>query len=411
MTKTLKVAIDARLPDRGQGGVQQVINTLSSGFSELQDKSIERCWFVLKGSTWWKNSLPPSDEIIEVDPPFGRLSLVVANRFPRLVSLFFPLVSRFTGQQVPYDQLLQSKGVDVVHLPFQDGFNTKLPVVYHPHDLQHRYFPRNFNGAQIRHRESVWRAKALGAKAVMAASPYVVADLQRFWNVPSDAIHMVPIPPPERTETCDSILDGLPIRFILYPAAFWNHKNHKNLLLALNVLEQLGTNIPIVLVGAQVGVYAEITKLIEELKLVNRVSILGHVSNSELTSLMKSAQVVVVPSLFEAMSLTVWDAQKLGTVVACSAVAPFPCQVGNTALLFDPLDPESIAQVLSDLWDDEQLRAELCKAAMERTRGLTARNYAEALIGIYQSVGGARPSGASNWAQQMLVSSICAEPV
>lgn len=411
MTKTLKVAIDARLPDRGQGGVQQVINTLSSGFSELQDKSIERCWFVLKGSTWWKNSLPPSDEIIEVDPPFGRLSLVVANRFPRLVSLFFPLVSRFTGQQVPYDQLLQSKGVDVVHLPFQDGFNTKLPVVYHPHDLQHRYFPRNFNSAQIRHRESVWRAQALGAKAVMAASPYVVADLQRFWNVPSDAIRMVPIPPPERTETCDSILENLPAQFILYPAAFWNHKNHKNLLHALSVLEQLGTKIPLVLVGAQVGVYAEITKLIEELNLLNQVTILDHVSNSELTSLVKSAQVVVVPSLFEAMSLTVWDAQKLGTVVACSAVAPFPCQVGNTALLFDPLEPTSIAQVLSELWADEQLRAGLCKAAMERTKGLTARNYAEALIGIYQYVGGAQPTEASNRAQQTLVSSICAEPI
>jgi glycosyltransferase involved in cell wall biosynthesis len=126
---------------------------------------------------------------------------------------------------------------------------------------------------------------------------------------------------------------------------------------------------------------------------------------------MKSAQVVVVPSLFEAMSLTVWDAQKLGTVVACSAVAPFPCQVGDTALLFDPLDPESIARVLSDLWADEQLRAELCKAAMERTQGLTARNYAEALIGIYQYVGGAQPSDASNRAQQTLISSICAEPV
>jgi hypothetical protein len=37
MTRILKVAIDARLPDMGQGGVQQVINTLASGFSDLQD--------------------------------------------------------------------------------------------------------------------------------------------------------------------------------------------------------------------------------------------------------------------------------------------------------------------------------------------------------------------------------------
>jgi glycosyltransferase involved in cell wall biosynthesis len=411
MTKTLIVAIDARLPDKGQGGVQQVINTLSSGFSELQDKSIHRCWLVLKGSTWWNNSLPPGDDVIEVDPPFGKLSLLVANRFPRLVSMLFPLVSRFSGEQVPYDELLLSKGVDVVHLPFQDGFNTKLPFIYHPHDLQHHYFVENFSSSQIRHRETVWKTKALAAKVVMAASPYVVADLKTFWNVPSSAIQMIPIPPPERTETKDSILDGLPNRFILYPAAFWRHKNHKNLLYALELLKESGTHIPLVLVGAQVGEYALITKLINELDLHDQIDILGHVSNSELTSLMKSAQVVVVPSLFEAMSLTVWDAQKLGTVVACSSIAPFPCQVSNTAMLFDPHDPGSIAQVLSQLWANGQLREELCEAAKTRTEGLTARNYALALIGIYRSINGSDSTEASVKARQNLVNAICPETI
>jgi glycosyltransferase involved in cell wall biosynthesis len=411
MTKTLIIAIDARLPDKGQGGVQQVINTLSSGFSELQDNSIHRCWLVLQGSTWWKDSLPASDEIIEVDPPFGKLSLIVANRFPRLVSLLFPLVTRFSGDQVPYDNLLQSKGVEVVHLPFQDGFNTKLPVVYHPHDLQHHYLVENFSSAQIRHRETVWRRKALGAQVVMAASPYVVADLEKFWGIPSDAIQMIPIPPPERTETKDSILDGLPQRFVLYPAAFWKHKNHKNLLHAIKLLKESGTNIPVVLVGAKVGEYALITKLIAELNLQNQVIILGHVSNSGLTSLMKNAQVVVVPSLFEAMSLTVWDAQKLGTVVACSSVIPFPCQVGDTAMLFDPHEPKSIAHVLLQLWDNEPLRIELCELAKVRTDGLKALNYAQALIGIYRTVTGSEPSEASKHAKQSLISAICSETI
>jgi glycosyltransferase involved in cell wall biosynthesis len=411
MMKTLKVAIDARLPDTGQGGVQQVINTLSSGFSELQDKSIDRCWLVLKGSTWWKNSLPPADELIEVEPPFGKMSLIVANRFPRLVSLLFPLVTRFFGEQVPYDKLLQSRGVDVVHLPFQDGFNTKLPVVYHPHDLQHHYFPENFNGVQIKHRETVWKAKALGAKVVMAASPFVVADLKNFWQIPNDAIQMIPIPPPERTVTNESILTDLPEHFVLYPAAFWSHKNHKNLLRAIAVLQESGIRIPVVLVGAQVGAYAEIKKLIEDLDLLNHVSILGHVSNSELTSLIQNAQVVVVPSLFEAMSLTVWDAQKLGTVVACSSIAPFPCQVGDTALLFDAHDPRSIADALSRLWIDEQLRIDFCEAAKKRTAGLTAVNYAQALIGVYQHVSGIKPTEASDRAKQSLINSICSTPI
>lgn len=411
MTRILKVAIDARLPDIGQGGVQQVINTLASGFSDLQDDSVDRCWLVLKGTTWWKNSLPVGDEVVEVDPPFGRVSLLAANRFPRLVSVFFPLVSRFSRQQPLYDNELSRREVDLVHLPFQDGFTTKLPVVYHPHDLQHRYFEGNFSSAQIRHRETVWKAKAQQAKVVMAASPYVVADLIKFWNVSADVIHMIPIPPPERRDSDDSILDQLPERFALYPAAFWSHKNHENLLQAVKKLQEEGATLPLVLVGAQVGIYAAIDKLIHDLGLQDQVQTLGHVSNSELTSLLKRADLVVIPSLFEAMSLTVWDAQKLGTPVACSDVAPFPCQVGSTAQLFDPLDPKSIADALLKLWTSDSVRMQLSGDALKRTSGLTARNYAQAMIGVYQSVMDHPITEACRLSTENLTSSVCSEPI
>ena len=411
MIKVVKVAIDARLPDTGQGGVQQVINTLAIGFSELQDKSIDRCWLVLKGTSWWKSSFPAGDEVLEVDPPFGKLSLLAANRFPRLVSILFPLISQFRREQTIYDAVLLGKNVDIVHLPFQDGFTTNLPVVYHPHDLQHRYFRGNFSSAQIRHRETVWKTKAQQANVVMAASPYVVSDLINFWGVPPDVIRMIPVPPPERRDSNDLILRNLPERFILYPAAFWKHKNHENLLRALKKLHESGTSIPLVLVGAQVGIYKAIKDLIHTLNMQNKVHILGHVSNSELTSLLKNAQVVVIPSLFEAMSLTVWDAQRLGTAVACSSVAPFPCQVGSTAQLFDPHDPESIASAIAIMWTNESIRIGLSGAALTRTAGLTTRNYASAMIGVYQSVLGAPVTETCRQSMTDLSASICSEPI
>jgi glycosyltransferase involved in cell wall biosynthesis len=245
----------------------------------------------------------------------------------------------------------------------------------------------------------------------MAASPYVVADLVKFWSIPAHAIHMIPIPPPERHDSNDSILNDLPEQFILYPAAFWSHKNHENLLRAVRKLQETGLTIPLVLVGAQVGIYATINKLIHSLNLQNQVHTLGHVSNSELTSLLKNAQVVVIPSLFEAMSLTVWDAQKLGTAVACSSVAPFPCQVGNTAQLFDPHDPESIASAISILWTNKSVRAGLSDAALTRTAGLTSRNYAAAIIGVYQSVLDGLVAESNRKATRELTASICSEPI
>lgn len=410
MTKALKVAIDARLPDKGQGGVQQVINTLSSGFTELNDDSITRCWLVLKGTTWWRDSFPTNDEIIEVAPPFGRLSLMVANRFPKLVSRLFPLIARLTRQSPPFDELLYEKGIDVVHLPFQDGFDTQLPTVYHPHDLQHRYLTKNFTSSQIKHRETVWRKKAVDAEIVMAASPYVVQDLKEFWGISSDKIQMIPIPPPERNESDQRILQSLPSRFYLYPAAFWGHKNHKALLKALHLLQRRSVDIPLVLVGAQVGDFRAIKELCEQLHLQKLVHFLGHVTNAELTALISHADVVVIPSLFEAMSLTVWDAQKLGTAVACSNIAPFPCQVDNTAQLFDPHDPESIADSLSHLWMNSDERLALAHAASMRVSGLSSSNYALAMIGVYQLAVERQSSELSTLAKRKLVSSICSEP-
>lgn len=411
MTQALKVAIDARLPDKGQGGVQQVINTLSSGFAELNDNSIARCWLVLKGTTWWRGSFPIDDEIIEVAAPFGRLSLRVANRFPKLVSLLFPLINKISSNRPPYDTVLQEKGVDLVHLPFQDGFDTQFPTVYHPHDLQHRYLTTNFNSSQIKHRETVWKKKAIDAQIVMAASPYVLQDLEQFWNIEPDKIQMIPIPPPERKESDKTILRGLPSRFSLYPAAFWGHKNHKQLLKSIHLLQQSGLEIPLVLVGAQVGDFTAVKKLCDQLHLEKIVYFLGHVTNAELTALIVHADIVVIPSLFEAMSLTVWDAQKLGTAVACSNIAPFPCQVGNTAQLFDPHDPASIAEALSRLWTNSKERLELASAGKSRVSGLTASNYARAMIGIYHLTVNRQSSELNTIAKEMLVSSICSKPI
>ena len=42
LSSKLKVAIDARLPDEGQGGVQQVLVSLADAFSRINDQNFLR---------------------------------------------------------------------------------------------------------------------------------------------------------------------------------------------------------------------------------------------------------------------------------------------------------------------------------------------------------------------------------
>ena len=55
-------------------------------------------------------------------------------------------------------------------------------------------------------------------------------------------------------------------------------------------------------------------------------------------ALYASALFMIVPTLFEAVSFPVLEAFANGLPVACSNVTSLPEQVGDAALLFDPVD-------------------------------------------------------------------------
>ena len=383
LSRQITVAIDARLPDQGQGGVLQVLISLSNSLNHVSREDLKKIWIVFEGTNWWKQIIPAGDEIFEVSAPFKGLSLSLFSRFPKLLSRIYPMISRFIPARASLDNYLISQEVDLVHLPYQDGLFTNLPFVYNPHDLQHFYFPDFFSKSQIKHRNRVWRAKCQTASLVFSASPMVTNDLTEYWEIPQNKIFLVPIPPPRRSANAISDRKRFPEEFCLYPAVSWPHKNHKNLLRAWAILKNKGCAIPLVLTGAETSYTQELYKLVDELELNDLVFFHGHVSNNDLTWLLTEAKIVIIPSLFEAMSLTVWDAQFLQTPVICSNVDPFPLQVADTAILFDPHDPLDIANQVMMLWEQPDLQADLVLKASRRIKNLSEENYGLAIYGAY----------------------------
>jgi glycosyltransferase involved in cell wall biosynthesis len=383
---TITVAIDARVPDTGLGGVQQVIRSLAIGFSELGDASIQRVWIVYKNTTWWKGVLPPSDVIIELDIPFKVLVGIVSRISPRIISVIYPIFRFFRPDVAFLNETLISHGVDVVHLPFQDGLLTELPTIYHPHDLQHEYFPENFNWFQRHHRNTNWKQHGTSARVVMAASASVKHDLESRWNIDPTKIRVVPIPPPNRernTTPSRRIVEG---DYVVYPAVFWKHKNHENLIRAISQMVNRGERITCILAGAKGPQFKRCKRLIRKLSLENHIKIVGHVPDAEFGALINGSSCVVIPSLFEAASLTVWEAQLAGIPVACSDIPIFREQADDSAAFFDPYDPTSIADVLTQVMNNSEFRESLIKKARTKTSMLKSRHFAEQMISIYRTV-------------------------
>lgn len=95
--------------------------------------------------------------------------------------------------------------------------------------------------------------------------------------------------------------------------------------------------------------------------IASRVSWMGRVPRKQLPLALRRASVCVYPSHIEAMSIGWLEGLASGKAVAASRTGPGPEVIddGKTGLLFDPHDPEDIAQIVIRLLKNPDLRKRL----------------------------------------------------
>jgi glycosyltransferase involved in cell wall biosynthesis len=106
--------------------------------------------------------------------------------------------------------------------------------------------------------------------------------------------------------------------------------------------------------------------------------------DATLDGLYRAATCFVLPSLAEGFGLPVLEAMLRGTPVSCSRTSALPEVAGDAAFYFDPEDTNEIAAALELLLDNEQLRAYLRKAGLERARRFSWEATAEGTIATYE---------------------------
>ena len=395
----LHVAIDARIPAGVAGGVQQVVLGLAEGFRTRPAIELRRTWVVLRGhGQWLEPRVPEQDGVLEVGSPLERLALAVATRAPILGSRLRPFYERLTRSRRqdrrPFDRQLEALGVGVVHLPIQDGFATRLPTLYQPHDLQHLHRPEFFTAAQIRHRESVWRGFARAARFVVVGTRWVQRDVASRWEIPAERVRVVALAASRAFGGGRGAASARPVGadpFLLYPAAFWPHKNHAGLVRAVARLRERGLRVRAVFPGAQMGEAPNVKRLAAELGIESRIELPGFVSEAALAELYHRAAVVCVPTLFESASFPIWEAFRAATPVAASRVTSLPEQVGDAGLLFDATDPDDIAAAIERLLRDDDLRRSVVARGAARIAALTWERTALAFSALYRMATGQPP--------------------
>jgi glycosyltransferase involved in cell wall biosynthesis len=282
------------------------------------------------------------------------------------------------------------RGLDLIHYPVTVPIPaTSARRVVTLHDVQHHDLPRLFSRAQRAYRRWAYNGSARTADVVVTSSHFSRGRIVETLGVDPERVEVVGFgvdrdrfhPEPQQSDA--KTLRGLelPVRFALYPANLWPHKNHERLLEALALL--LDRDFELVLTGQTYGRLGGLFEQARALGVDGRVRHLGYVPAAAVPALYRAADALIFPSLYEGFGAPPLEAMACGCPVAASDRTSIPEVCGDAALLFDPDFPESIAGALEDVVGDEKVRARLRTRGLERAAEFTWRVAAERHQAIY----------------------------
>jgi glycosyltransferase involved in cell wall biosynthesis len=268
--------------------------------------------------------------------------------------------------------------------------HTAKPFAYTLHDIQENYYPENFSWWQRVGRYQV-HAQLLGRAArVICESRYVKADIIRSFGVPEHQAVVITAPPlrPCLADNSDDRLRAarirlrLPEKFLFYPAQFWVHKNHLRLIEAFAEVVAEVPDLKLVLTGKKRDEYEVVMNAVSKLGLGDKVCHLGYVEQDDLQPIYQLATALVMPSLFESVSIPIYEAFQVGTPVLASNILAIPEQVGDAGLLFDPTSVTSIKQAILQITGDPVAARELGKKGRDRMSAMTPERYGAQLTDL-----------------------------
>lgn len=314
--------------------------------------------------------------------------VAVPRRTGRLAAMAFREIESVRAhwrRHSDIDRIAVANGIEFVWFLSAQPERTDVPFMTVVWDLQHRatpWFPEMSAQGLWDGRDSVHRWFLQRATKIITGTRVGRDQLAQFFQVPPENVLMLPHPTPSyvyrETEFAppDAIERlGLKHPYVLYPAQFWPHKNHVNLLLAIAGLKKKGMVVSVALVGSDKGNRQFIADLAAREGISDQVQFLGFVERDVLVDLYRQALALTYVSWCGPENLPPLEAFALGCPVIAARIPGAEEQLGDAALFCEPGDPASISDAIEILRRDAALRARLVDAGRVRARRFSPADY------------------------------------
>lgn len=261
--------------------------------------------------------------------------------------------------------------------------NLRIPVVLHLHTCEYEEFYGRLP-------PSLQRA----ARATFLRADHVVV-LGRVWEsfvvdvlrVPRQRVTVLYNAAPGPVETgirrSRSVRDGIRLLFV---GQLGGRKGVPELLTALSRVENALGDWSLTMAGD--GDIEGMKTLARELGILDRIAFKGWLDSRGVHDLLRSSDVLILPSYAEGLPMAIVEAFAYGVAVIASSVGAIPEIVVDreSGLLVSPGDVNALEQAIRDLCADDQLRESLALAGRGTwERQLEIKQYAERITEIWRA--------------------------
>ena len=273
--------------------------------------------------------------------------------------------------------LLKSLGADLLFCPFTAPYYAEpdVPTVSVVHDLQHRLYPEFFAPEDAAQRDQSFLDACRKATMLVAVSDFSRDAMIREGNLAPHRVrtihHRFARSLTTAGEAPTEAVERLGLkrrRYLVYPANFWQHKNHEMLMVAFGMACESGLSgdVQLVCTGAPGPRKTWLERSARAMHLDARMLFPEFLPREDLEAVIEGSAGLIFPSLFEGFGIPVVEAMRAGIPIACSETTSLPEVAGDAAAYFDPRIPTAISAAIVALVGDEDLRKRLIASSRER---------------------------------------------
>ncbi len=305
----------------------------------------------------------------------------------------------WTRWRLPLSLVRHKDTLDCFFTPghYSPGF-CPLPLVISIMDLAFLRYPSQFRKKDLLQLTNWTKASVSKASHILTISQFSKKEIIHFYGFPKDKITVV-YPGKEEgvEELFSSSQDWLKVKsrykldkYLICIGTLQPRKNLNRLFKAFLKLaaQKEFKDLKLVVVGKKGWLFEEILKKGKSLR--KKIVFTGFVSKKDKFLLLKHAQSLVLPSLYEGFGIPVLEAMQVGCPVIVSKTSSLPEVAGKAGIYInDPYSPDDICQtMLKMLKLTQAAKKKLIKIGLTRSRQFSWTKAADQTLEVLLKTGG-----------------------